>query len=193
MYYYTVSSLPYLQLDGEITVSVDGFLETCRPWLTPAHMAALEKTRLVPEPEDLRDLSGTTDAHRAFYTFEAALRNELVKLRAAKLGWDALDSLVTTIDDDDFTGDAEIAERAREAFQQESPLEAERQLDRARWSFLDDLAVGHYFDIDSLVIYFLKLLIMDRRIHMSRAEGTDAFQMVYDKAALKIEAQNMAL
>jgi hypothetical protein len=193
MYYYTVSSLPYLQLDGEITISVEEFLEACRPWLKERDMQALESTRLVPEPEDVHRLESFGNAQRAFYVFEAGLRNELVRLRAASLGWEALDSLVLTADDEDFTGDAEIAERAREAYQQESPLEAERQLDRARWAFLDDLAVGHYFDLDTLVIYYLKLLIMDRRIHMSTAEGTDAFETVYDRAALKIEAQNMAL
>ena len=193
MYYYTVSSLPYLQLDGEITINVEEFLEACRPWLKERDMQALESTRLVPEPEDVHRLEDFSNAQRAFYVFEAGLRNELVRLRAASLGWEALDSLVLTADDEDFTGDAEIAERAREAYQQESPLEADRQLDRARWAFLDDLAVGHYFDLDTLVIYYLKLLIMDRRIHMSTAEGTDAFETVYDRAALKIEAQNMAL
>jgi hypothetical protein len=190
-YYYTVSTLPYLQLDGEISIAVDEFLDQCRQRLSAEDMELLESSKLVPTPEDLDSRRRSTPAQRAFYRFEAGLRNELVRLRAGKLAWEAEESLRIGPGDEDFTGDTEITERAREAFQNESPRDAERQLDRARWHFLDDMEIGHYFDLDKLVVYYLKLLILDRRIHMNAAEGAEGFQAVYDKAALKIETLNM--
>lgn len=191
MYYFTVSSLPYLQLEGERAITTDEFLEQCRPWLKARHMELLENAHLLPEESDLQGLDSLPATLASFYRFEAALRNELVHLRAAKLGWDIVESV--TESDEDFSGEAEIAERARDAFGQDSPLDGERQLDRARWMILDRLSVGHYFDIDTLIIYYLKLLILERAARMNADDGAAAFEAVYDRAALKINEQNLDL
>lgn len=191
MYYYTVASLPYLQLDGEILVSVEEFRQLCRERLSASDMALLESTKLVPEAADLDGSRRLTPVQQAYYSFEAQLRNELATVRAAKLGWDPEESLRPQANGG--ASDAELAERAREAFQNDSPYEAERQLDRARWLRLDELEVLHYFDIEKLIVYYLKLQILDRRVHMNAAEGAEVFEEVYDRAALKIEAQNMPL
>lgn len=193
MYYYTVSSLPYLQLEGEVHVTVDEFLEMCAVELSAGDIALVRSVKLIPEPSDLVHGSDTPRAARAYYEAEAALRNELARLRAGRLGWEAEDYIRTGGEGEDFTSDVHVAERARETFQSESPLEAELLMNRARWAILDELEIGHYFDLDRLVIYYLKLLIMDRRIRMNAADGAEGFAETYDRAALKIEAQNMPL
>jgi len=48
------------------------------------------------------------------------------------------------------------------------PAEREKMLDQLRWEFLDDLSCGHDFDFESLCIYRLRLLIVNK--YRSRAE-----------------------
>ena len=55
-----------------------------------------------------------------------------------------------------------IAHLAMNAYRSPSPLEGERILDEARWQKLEELSFGHYFDLEFLLIYALKLLILER-------------------------------
>ena len=48
------------------------------------------------------------------------------------------------------------------AYRTPSVIEAERAIDQERWRALDDIALGHYFDIDALIVYAYKLKILER-------------------------------
>jgi hypothetical protein len=99
--------------------------------------------------------------------FDTMLRNELVRIRAARKKTDP----VKYIREDGYT-EPDIAHIALHAYRTLSILDAEKILDEARWGFLEASAAGHYFDIDSLIIYAAKLLILERweRINMSGKE-----------------------
>ncbi|MFW5685010.1 MAG: DUF2764 family protein, partial [Spirochaetota bacterium] len=75
----------------------------------------------------------------------------------------------------------EIGEAAREAFSHDSPLSGEDALDRARWRFLDDLEAGHYFDLDRVVIYFLKLQLLARRRLFTRTRGEERYAGITER------------
>lgn len=90
-------------------------------------------------------------------TFDTALRNELVRIRAARKQKDA----ARYLRHDGYT-DASTAHTAVNAYRNTSLLAVERSLDEARWRALDELAAGHYFDFDFLVLYALKLLLLER-------------------------------
>jgi hypothetical protein len=49
--------------------------------------------------------------------------------------------------------------------------DAELALDELRWKKLEDLAAGHYFDLDLLITYGYKLLILGRWEGIRTAEG----------------------
>ena len=51
----------------------------------------------------------------------------------------------------------------------------------ARWEKLDGLSVGHYFDIDWLVVYMLKLLVLERNGKMTKEEGAERFNDFYSR------------
>jgi len=51
-----------------------------------------------------------------------------------------------------------------------SIFEAERALDLERWRLLDELSFGHYFDFDALLIYALKLKILERWLKIEIAD-----------------------
>jgi hypothetical protein len=107
--------------------------------------------------------------------WEINLRNELVKIRAQKLGVDAYEFIVPS------TFMMGTAELAAEASGMINPLEAERFIDRARWSYLEELEVGHYFDVERLVVYALKLQLLERIALHERERGQERFEQIFEK------------
>ncbi len=89
--------------------------------------------------------------------FDKSLRNELVRARAGRKKLDPLKYLRG----DGYT-ESTIVHVAMTAARNLSIIEAEEELDRMRWQELDELAFGHYFDIDFLIVYCLKLQILER-------------------------------
>lgn len=97
--------------------------------------------------------------------FDLALRNELARGRAAR----------KKINPDKFlrqgaSFDINITHIAQASLRQGSILEAEKYLDLVRWEFLDELAMGHYFDLDFLLVYALKLAILERWARIGTAD-----------------------
>ena len=74
-----------------------------------------------------------------------------------------------------------VEQTAREAAGDSSPLSAEHTQNRARWSFLDDLETGHHFDMEKLVVYFLKLQILDRKDLFNKERGTEKFEKLIEE------------
>jgi len=97
--------------------------------------------------------------------FDIALRNEFVKIRASRKKLDAAKYIKR-----DGYADPSISRIAITAYRNPSVLEGEKFLDTERWRFLDELSLGHYFDIDALIVYALKLLIA---IKQNRIETSD--------------------
>ncbi|MEZ4987864.1 MAG: DUF2764 family protein [Saprospiraceae bacterium] len=57
-----------------------------------------------------------------------------------------------------------------------SPLQEEMQLLRLQWDKLEELAIGHYADWDALVVYKLKLMILQRLWSFDSLRGMDVFK-----------------
>ena len=91
-------------------------------------------------------------------SFDTMLRNELVTIRAQRKKEDPVKYLRR----DGIPESAYAAHIAINAYRKSSILEAERALDLERWHELDELAAGHYFDLDALVVYALKLMIVTK-------------------------------
>jgi hypothetical protein len=89
--------------------------------------------------------------------FDINLRNELARVRAARKKVDPLKYLRH-----DEYSEPQIIHIAALSLRNPSIFEAERALDLERWRLLDELSFGHYFDFDALIIYALKLLILER-------------------------------
>lgn len=187
-YYYFVSSLPMLNLDGVAPTNSSSFLEAAADWLTADDLVALEATRLEPAPTHAAEDSleareeepgpdRQTSVRREFAVMEHGLRNALVHARAGKLSRDPAAYVRPHAGDPPL----DVSDVAREAVAEESPLRAERTLDRYRWSFLDQLEVGHYFDIERLQIYYLKLQLLERSEVMSVERGEARFEELYEK------------
>ncbi len=170
-YYYLAASLPMLFYDSESFPSREDFLVTCRQHISPRHYRLLVSTSTT----DLQATVPSCSTLDLWRQWEISLRNELVRLRAKNLGREAQTYLV------DSPGVLAPQAVAREAFAQESPLQAEDTLNRARWSYLDELEVGHYFDIEKILVYSLRLQILARKALFDEDRGREMFDKVYSE------------
>jgi len=163
-YPYLVASLPMLHFSMKPPFSSEQFLELCRPLIPEKDGQVL---RSLPLPEDYGKKGIRLPVIRQWIAFDTALRNELVKMRAARKHLEPKMYLRSW----DFTGSLSLPAGIA-AILNASLLDAEKALDETRWKTLDELATGHYFDLDFLISYALKLRILERWEKIQGAEGT---------------------
>ena len=175
-YYYTVATLPMLSFESENFPTTEEFLELCSRRASRKEYELLLRARLLPDPQDM---SGNP-LLRTWYEREIGLRNELVRQRAAQLNRDEHTYVRRTANGDDMSGIRGIPEVVREALTQDTPLKSEMVLLRHRWAVLEELEVGHHFDIERLMIYYLKLQILWRKRRFNREDGENVFERTYN-------------
>jgi len=148
----------------------DKFLSGCEELIGPQEAAII---RCLREP-------GTAAAARPIIAkwidFETMLRNELVKIRAGRKKIEPAKYLRP----DGYSGPT-LYHVALAAHRNPSPLEGEKILDRERWNFLDELCIGHYFDLDFLIIYAYKLLILERWERINAADKLKLLEVALSK------------
>jgi len=166
-YTYLISSLPMLQFGAKPPFSFERFINICQDKIPGA---ARDLIKLIAEG---RGYEGHQATLKQWFAFDKALRNELVKIRAIRKHIDPL----KYIRGDEYV-EPHIAHIAMNAHRNPAVLEAEKTLDRDRWNALDELAAGHYFDLDFLIVYALKLLILERWERINSADKSRLLQEV---------------
>lgn len=152
-YPYLISSLPMLHFGMRPPFSSEKFLALCQQFILKADIEVIKKATL----------SGkyiTQEIHptlKKWQDFDTGLRNELVKIRSLHKHIDPQKYLRP-----DGCAETYITHIAMSAHRTPDILEAEKFLDQERWYFLDTLSFGHYFDLGFLLIYVLKLFILER-------------------------------
>ncbi|MFA5115083.1 MAG: hypothetical protein WC469_03340 [Candidatus Omnitrophota bacterium] len=152
-YTYLIAGLPMLHFTAKPPFTFERFIEICRGLIPPGELEMLSSASIKGDYQGV-SLSPTLEKWR---NFDTALRNELVKIRAVRRKQEPLGYLRQT-----HYIEAGLAHLAAAAFRNPSTLEAERMLDEERWGFLEELSAGHYFDLDFLIAYAHKLLILQR-------------------------------
>ena len=142
-YYFLVASLPLLTYDDEAELSSEQFLEIIKTNLHPADSATVAAASI----EAPRTVDGASVSERMWRTYDRGLRNVLARSRAPQRNTDANHYIRTDELLHDETQRAGLEELAREATLAPSPLSAEDLLNRARWRELENLEVGHNFDV----------------------------------------------
>ncbi len=174
-YYYTVAALPYLSFDAPPPITLSEFRTLCRDTLSEADWEILQQASLFGEE------SGKNDLLFRWHRWEQSFRSELGRLRAAKLGMDA-DSIPRIVPE---TG--RVQELARAAWMETSPLAAEQLILKAFWEVLEELEVNHFFDLEKLLVYHLKLQILHLKAQRNREEGVKNFSSVYHRIREQME------
>jgi len=174
-YTYLISSLPTLELADGLPFSLEEFLLKCEGLIPEEKIVTL---RRISSSEGALEISKTAriETLKNWLDFEINLRNELARARAGrkKLG---PEEFIRQPDNPQ----AHIIHTALSAYRNTSILDAEKFLDQERWNFLDFLSFGHYFDFDFLLIYVLKLKILERWVRIQKADK----EALFNQAVLK--------
>jgi hypothetical protein len=159
-YYYLVASLPMLTLGRESPLGLPAFRALCAEHLLPPDLAVLD---------DLLVSGGTGTADpfvSAWRERETRLRNIIARTRAARRGLDPAPYVRPETGFDAYTRKA-----VDDAFARTSPADREMDLDRFRWSVLEELAGYDMFALPAVLAYALKLRLVERWSRMDAAAG----------------------
>jgi hypothetical protein len=159
-YEYLLSSLPMLLLGAKPPFEFEQFLFRCEELIPAEDFALLQ----VCSQAEVFEQAVEQPTLKCWITFERSLRNELVKLRASRKKIAPEKFLREGADDPALYHAALASQRLP------SLVESEMMLDRERWQKLDELAFGHYFDVDALLVYGLKLQILLRWERINTAD-----------------------
>lgn len=171
-YPYLISSLPTLQFGMKPPFSFEQFLETCHRFIPEKDYQILST---LPQPEHYSERGRRHHFLEQWIQFDTSLRNEIVKVRAGRRHIEAA-TAATYLRPDSYTGPSP-APVIGAATMSSSLLEGEKVLDETRWKMLDELARAHYFDLEALISYAYKLLILHR---WERIRSADAILLLRD-------------
>ena len=170
--YYLISQLPSLDGIGESTplpITSERFAELCQRFLGRKALAESGKLTLIP-PRNF-DKSSSTLVEK-WNDGERCLRLVLAKLRADKMN--------KQFDADIQSFPAAVLQAARTAVEIESPMEAEKFLNRYRLDFLETLRPMDSFSEEYVFYYGLKLMLIERIRKFDSESGETAYRNIYD-------------
>ncbi len=161
-YYYLISSLSSLVLGEKPQLTLTDFMELCSEWVSSSEYEQLDSVSLIPSPESLPK----NITVKKWEDWETCLKNQIVKLRAGDLKKDP--SNYTQEEKDYFS---EIERGVQEAFSAQDPYLKEKILDELRWNALSNLESGHQFDLSTLCIYKLRLMLCEKWLTREQEKG----------------------
>lgn len=170
--YYLISQLPSLDGVNEnmpLPITSERFAELCKRFLGKKAQGEFEKLTLAPPRNPEKSSSALIEK---WNEGERKLRFALAKLRA-----DKLDKRFET-DNQSFS--AGLLQAARTAVEIESPMEAERFLNKYRLDFLETLRPMDSFSEEFVFYYALKLKLIERIRKFDSESGEAAYRNIYN-------------
>jgi len=155
-YYYLMAQLPLLSFDSAPDLAVEALLEEAEKWVPESDFALLREI----EADGIAGVRGLPGALWPMVEFEIQVREDVGRWRQAQRAGE--DYRPRAVD--------------RSLLEEGTPLDVERSLLQLRWSVLDDIGAEHHFDLESVIIYLCKLLIVRRLHSFDREEGMKVFR-----------------
>lgn len=166
-YYYFIASLPHLSFSQPEPLSYEQFLSLSSSFLYVKDFEIIKSISL----SSIGDEAACLHSIKKWMVWDSIFRAQLASMRASRLGRQVRI---------EKGGESAVAINAtmtaKEVFGISSPFHADEEIDKARWDYLDSLQWGHYFDIDWLALYSLKLLILERRATFDKEKGLQRLQ-----------------
>lgn len=171
-YYYFISQLPSLSFDRPSSMNIPMFLEEAEKWMSKRDYRLLTTVRY----EETAPEKPIHKLWQAYRDFELQFRSDLVRWREEKRKGRELKRLsfpVTLV-------------------KEGNPLEIEKNLLLYRWQFIDALEGEHHFDLGFLILYYLKLQILNRLTKFNKEDGAQIFEDTVTAALQKGAEQENA-
>lgn len=163
-YYYLVAQLPFLRFAEESYMSKEHFLIEAKKWLKDEDFLMLAKAKInfyQPQSRDSKVL-------RDYKNFEQSLAQKIADFRISKgAAFSSFGAQKTS--ENNFGNGIDLN------LNEGTPLDIEVRLLKVRWKFIENLEGGHVFDLEALILYFLKLQILERLFIFNKEKGTIAF------------------
>lgn len=155
-YYYFVAQLPLLFFDKEPLLKIDDFLEEGEKWLSRSDFAILIKVDINDTTICKDDLIVLKDYKKS----EKLLRIDIMEWRKAKKinqEYKTISFPVSIIKDG-------------------NPLQVEENLMLLSWNFIEEIESDHHFDLEFIVLYYLKLQVLKRLKSFDKEKGLEKFK-----------------
>ena len=169
--YYLISQLPSLDGISENTplpITSERFSELCQRFLGKKAQGELEKLTLAPSRNAEKASSALIEK---WNEGERNLRIALAKLRADKMN--------KSFEAETQSFPAGLLQAARTAVDFESPMEAEKFLNKYRLDFLETLRPMDSFSEEFVFYYGLKLKLIERIRKFDSESGEAAYRNIY--------------
>jgi len=157
-YYYIVSQLPILFFDKETFITIDYFLQEAEKWLNKSDYALLSQI-------DLNDISLDKKGPKLwqqYREFEFQFRNDLAWWRKSlRVG-------------QEYKPTSFPLSLVKEG----NPLEVEKKLLKRKWDYIEAIEHEHHFDLEYLILYYLKLQILRRLSFFNKEMGMETFHNI---------------
>lgn len=161
-YYYLVASLPYLLFEKKLPIAKERFLDECETHLADKDLALLAGL----ETKNPEAGPAGTGFVKKWKEFDAGLRAGLAEARSARK----------------LSREERIHGPAKDILDQPTPLDMERRFERIRWEFLDGKETDYHFDLNWLMVYYLKIQILERLALFEEEEGKRIFEALSETA-----------
>lgn len=159
-YYYVVAQLPMLSFGKEPGLTIDYFLDETGKWLSRKDYKILASV-------NMNDISISEKTHSilALYKhYEYRLRTDIARWRQAQKS------------DQDYKPESFPVSVLKEG----NPLDIELKFMEMRWTFIDELERERHFDLGMLILYYLKLQLLQRYFTFNKEKGLNKFQKLYE-------------
>jgi hypothetical protein len=175
-YYYFAASLPNLQFGMKPPMSCEDFLEDCQRLLSEQDFSDVFKAiKTDPRTEVSNELLQECKG------FEHNFCNEIAWLRASRSHKNPLEHIRG-----ERTLEPSIINMLTQASKIENLFEIEMFIDKIKWDMLDELVQGHHFDLEFIIVYGLKLKILERYQEIQSPKGNETLEL-FEEEVLEVK------
>ena len=165
-YYYFATTLPMLVMGRECPISYDEFMRSAKRYLSKKDYESLSSLSAVSFSSN-----PSSRVAREWKEFHDRIEELIVQERAAVLGFEGYGKSEGE--------DKALRERIHSIVNDMDPLEAEKAILSMYFDFLSSRAGGSPFSTETLMIYALKLQLMERAAAFSQEKGQAEFDRLY--------------
>lgn len=152
-FYSLIASLPYLEFGKTPALTLQEFEAKCRD-------ASEEEMNIQDEFENPEsETRGKLQIVKEWEEFDLELRRDIAE----------------NIRKGAHAGKMVPLETLKEITAAKDPLDREKRIEKIKWTFLEEREYKYNFDYNFLVIYFLKLRILERLAKFNTAKGKEKF------------------
>ena len=155
-YYYLIAELPTLFFGKEAAMTIEKFLAEAQNWMDARDYHILSQVDM----NDFDAKKRVNPVYDEFKLFENQIRSDIALWREAQKK------------NQEYKPSNFPVSMIKEG----NPLEIEIRFMELRWQFIDELEREHHFDLGFLILYYLKLQILQRYYIFNKEQGLKKFQ-----------------